>query len=92
MKLSLVLIIYRSKSTIAKETASFCENLLESQKITVKRFSSNFDNKTLQTNLEINDYLPDLVVVLGGIPSSTTTAVPVRTDCATLFSDSSPPF
>ena len=66
MKLSLVLIIYRSKSTIAKETASFCENLLESQKISVIRLASNFDNKTLQRNLEKNDYLPDLVIVLGG--------------------------
>ena len=67
MKLSLVLIIYRSKSTIAKETASFCENLLESQKIAVFRLASNFDNKTLQRNLEKNDYLPDLVIVLGGM-------------------------
>ena len=66
MKLSLVLIIYRSNSTIAKETASFCENLLESQKIDVIRLASNFDNKTLQKNLKINDYLPDLVIVLGG--------------------------
>ena len=66
MKLSLVLIIYRSKSTIAKETASFCENLLKSQEIAVKKFASNFDNRTLQTNLETNDYLPDLVIVLGG--------------------------
>ena len=66
MKLSLVLIIYRSKSTIAKETSSFCENLLESQNIVVKRLASNFDNKTLQKNLEKNDYLPDLVIVLGG--------------------------
>ena len=66
MKLSLVLIIYRFKSTISKETAFFCENLLKSQKIAVIKISSNFDSKTLETNLEINEYLPDLVIVLGG--------------------------
>ena len=66
MKLSLVLIIYRSKSTISKETAFFCENLLKSQNIEVLKLPSNFDNKTLQTNLEINNCLPDLVIVLGG--------------------------
>ena len=61
MKLSLVLIIYRSKSTTAKETASFCENLLESHKIAVIRLASNFDNKTIQRNLQKNDYLPCLL-------------------------------
>ena len=66
MKLSLVLIIYRYKSTIAKETAIICEDLLISQKITVLKLASNFDYKTLQKNLEINNYLPDLVIVLGG--------------------------
>jgi len=66
MKVSLVLIIYRSKSTIAKETALFCENLLNSRKIAVIKLSSNFNNKTLQKNLEIYDCLPDLVIVLGG--------------------------
>jgi len=66
MKLSLVLIIYRSKSTIAKETALFCENLLQSKKVAVIKFGSNFDNKILQTNLNIRDFLPDLVIVLGG--------------------------
>ena len=66
MKLSLVLIIYRSKSTISKETAFFCEDLLKSKKINVIKYASNFDNKTLETNLEINKNLPDLVIVLGG--------------------------
>ena len=66
MKISLVLIIYRSKSTIAKETAVFCENLLKSKKIVVIKLASNFDNKTLQANLEINTQLPDLIIVLGG--------------------------
>ena len=66
MKLSLVLIIYRSKSTISKETALFCEDLLKSKQINVIKYASNFDNKTLETNLEINKNLPDLVIVLGG--------------------------
>jgi len=66
MKLSLVLIIYRSRSTIAKETASFCGNLLESHEITVTKLASDFETQTLDTNLEINENLPDLVIVLGG--------------------------
>ena len=66
MKLSLVLIIFRSKSTIAQETASLCENLLNSKKISVIKLASNFDNKTLQKILKINNFLPDLVIVLGG--------------------------
>ena len=66
MKLSLVLIIYRSKSTIAEEKAVFCENLLKSNKIAVKKLASDFDSKTLQKNLELNHYLPELVIVLGG--------------------------
>ena len=66
MKLSSVLIIYRNKSAIAKETALFCENLLKSQKITVIKLSSNFDSKTLKKSLEINDHLPEIVIVLGG--------------------------
>ncbi len=66
MQLSLVLIIYRSKSTIAKEKAFFCENLLKTKKIAVIKLASNFDNRTLHANLGINDYLPELVIVLGG--------------------------
>ena len=66
MKLSLVLIIYRNKSTIAKETAVFCENFLKSQEIVVSKLSSNFDINTLQKNLGSNTYIPNLVIVLGG--------------------------
>ena len=66
MKLSLVLIIYRAKSTIAKNKAAFCENLLKAQNISVVKLASNFDNKTLQTNLGIYSSFPDLIVVLGG--------------------------
>jgi len=66
MKLSLVLIIYRAKSTIAKNKAAFCENLLKAQNISVVKLDSNFDNKTLQTNLGIYSSFPDLIVVLGG--------------------------
>ena len=66
MKLSLVLIIFRDKSAISKETAIFCENLLKSQKIAVLKLSSNFDNKALQTKLESKSILPDLVIILGG--------------------------
>ncbi len=66
MKLSLVLIIYRSKSTTAKEAAFFCEKLLNDKKISVIKLSSNFEYKILQNELYKNTYLPDLVIVLGG--------------------------
>ena len=66
MKLSLVLIIYRDKSTIAKEKAVFCENLLKSQKIAVIKSSSNFREETLQTDLESKASIPNLVIILGG--------------------------
>ncbi len=66
MKLSLVLIIYRSKSTIAKEKAIFCENLFNDKRISAIKLASNFDNKTLNFYLNKNSFLPNLVIVLGG--------------------------
>ena len=66
MKLSLVLIIYRSKSTIAKEASIFCEDLLNNKKISVIKSDSSFKYKSLKSILDKNNRLPDLVIVLGG--------------------------
>ena len=66
MKLSLVLIIYRSKSTIAEEQSYICENLLKDKNISVIKLESNFGLKTLKKYLDKYSVLPDLVLVLGG--------------------------
>ena len=65
MKLSLVLIIYRSKSDIAKEAAEFCENAFNERNILSIKLESDFDNNTIE-NIFTKKQLPDLVVVLGG--------------------------
>ncbi len=66
MKLSLVLIIYRSKSSIAKEASIFCENALKSKNIKSTRIESDFDKKQLERHFCNLDSLPDVVIVLGG--------------------------
>ena len=65
MKLSLVLIIYRSKSTIAKETAKFCENALIERNIPSIKLESDFDRNNIE-DIFSKQQRPDLVVVLGG--------------------------
>jgi len=42
MKLSLVLIVYRSDSSIAEEASKFCEEVLKSKNINSKRIESDF--------------------------------------------------
>ena len=42
MKLSLVLIVYRSDSSIAQEASEFCEEALKTKNIKSKRFESDF--------------------------------------------------
>ena len=65
MKLSLVLIIYRSKSLIAEETAKFCEKILDEKSILSIKLESDFDKNSIE-NIFSNKQQPDLVVVLGG--------------------------
>ena len=47
MKLSLVLIIYRSNSSIAQESSLFCENSLKNRNIKSHRIESDFDTNQL---------------------------------------------
>ena len=48
MKLSLVLIVYRSDSSIAKEASKFCEEVLKAKNINLMAFSSYIDNNLIQ--------------------------------------------
>jgi len=66
MKISLVLIIYRSDSTIAKDTSSYCENIFQNKGINCLNIDSDFNKNSLVSELESKSKLPDLAVVLGG--------------------------
>ena len=66
MKLSLVLIIYRSKSSIAEEASIFCENSLKNRNIKSNRIQSDFDQNQLKSYLYNLASLPEVVIVLGG--------------------------
>ena len=66
MKLSLVLIIYRSNSSIAEEASIFCVNALKKRNTKSHRIESDFDNNQLDKYLRNLATLPDIVVVLGG--------------------------
>tara|TARA_Y100000589_G_C27157833_1_gene631543 strand:- start:529 stop:1425 length:897 start_codon:yes stop_codon:yes gene_type:complete len=66
MKISLVLIIYRSDSTIAKETATYCENIFNDKAIDCLILDSDFNKNSLEGKLKIKSKIPDLAIVLGG--------------------------
>ena len=66
MKLSLVLIIYRSNSSEAEKSSLFCENILKDKNIKSQRLESNFNKELLNTYFSQSLLLPELVIVLGG--------------------------
>ena len=66
MNISLVLIIYRSNSTIAKETSKYCEDIFNNKGIHSIRIDSDFNKTSLESKLKLNSKVPDLAVVLGG--------------------------
>ena len=66
MKLSLVLIIYRSNSSEAEKSSLFCENILKDKNIKSYRLESNFNKELLNTYFSRSSLLPELVIVLGG--------------------------
>ena len=66
MNISLVLIIYRSDSTIAKETAIYCENIFKNKSIDCIRINSDFNKRSLENQFNIKSIKPDLAIVLGG--------------------------
>ena len=65
MKLSLVLIIYRSQSIIAEEAAKFCASVLNEKNIFSIKLESDFDKNSIE-NIFAKEQKPNLVVVLGG--------------------------
>jgi NAD+ kinase len=52
MKLSLVLIIYRSDSSIAQEASKFCEEVLKAKNIKSSRVVSDFHKNEIEKSSE----------------------------------------
>ena len=66
MKLSLVLIVYRSDSSIAQEASKFCEEVLKAKNIKSNRIESDFYKDEIEKyfcNLKLQ---PNIGIVLGG--------------------------
>ena len=66
MKLSLVLIVYRSDSSIALEASKFCEEVLKAKKISSNRIESDFHENEIEKYLCNSESQPDIGIVLGG--------------------------
>jgi len=66
VKLSLVLIIYRSNSSIALDASIFCEKALKDKNIKSQMIGSDFNNEQIYNYLNKNKPLPELAIVLGG--------------------------
>ena len=66
MKFSLVLIIYRSDSSIALEASKFCEKVLKAKKIKSNRIESDFRKDEIKKYLCNEESQPDIGIVLGG--------------------------
>ena len=66
MKLSLVLIIYRSNSSIAQEASKFCEEVLKAKNIKSNRIESDFHKDDIEKHLCNSELKPNIGIVLGG--------------------------
>ena len=66
MKLSLVLIVYRSDSSIAQEASKFCEEVLNSKNIKSKRIDSDFHKDEIEKYFSNSESQPNIGIVLGG--------------------------
>ena len=66
MKLSLVLIIYRSNSSIALDSSLFCEKVLKNNNINSIRLESDFSNEQISNFFHNSKLLPQIALVLGG--------------------------
>jgi len=66
MKLSLVLIVYRSNSSIAQEASKFCKECLITKGIKSKRIESDFNKNEIDQYLQNSELRPDIGIVLGG--------------------------
>ena len=66
MKLSLVLIVYRSDSSIALEASKFCEEVLKAKNIKSNRVESAFHKNEIEKYLCNTELQPNIGIVLGG--------------------------
>jgi len=66
MKLSLVLIVYRSDSSIAQEASKFCEEVLKAKNIKSKRIDSDFHKDEIEKYIFNSESQPNIGIVLGG--------------------------
>jgi len=66
MNLSLVLIVYRSDSSIALEASKFCEAVLKSKNIKSKRIESDFNKEEIEQYFCKGKLKPCIGIVLGG--------------------------
>tara|TARA_B100001109_G_C18822095_1_gene455067 strand:+ start:423 stop:1334 length:912 start_codon:yes stop_codon:yes gene_type:complete len=66
MKLSLVLIVYRSNSFISLEASKFCEEALKSKNIKSKRIESDLNKHEIEKFLCNAEIKPDIGIILGG--------------------------
>ena len=66
MKLSLVLIIYRSDSSRAEEASKFCEEVLKAKNIKSNRIESDFHKDEIEKYLCNSESQPEIGIVLGG--------------------------
>ena len=66
MKLSLVLIVYRSDSSKAQEASKFCEEILKSKNIKSNRIESDFHKDEIENYLSNPALQPTIGIVLGG--------------------------
>ena len=66
MKLSLVLIIYRSDSSIALDASKFCEEVLKAKNIKSIRIESDFHKDQIENYLCNSEFQPNIGIVIGG--------------------------
>ena len=66
MKLSLVLIVYRSDSPIALKASKFCEEVLKAKNIKSNRIESDFNKDEIKKCLFNAEFQPNIGIVLGG--------------------------
>ena len=66
MKLSLVLILYRSDSSVALEASKFCEKVLKDRNIKSHRIASDFHKNEFEKYLFNQELQPEIGIVLGG--------------------------
>ena len=66
MKLSCVLIIYRSDSSVALEASKFCEEVLKAKNIKSNRIESDFYKDEIEKYFCNLESQPNIGIVLGG--------------------------